>query len=165
MKYQIVCVSLMLWLVPFAVGAMAVTATVVAPCEKTGPGTYDCTDAATYKALAKYVPWKTETPKPKKILRTTTAYNSVTWQTDGSPCISADGNDICRLESQGDHSCAASLPFGTKLDIPGYGVCTVRDRLAPKFADRVDIYFGGAEKIKHARKWGVRRLHIIIIDR
>ena len=95
---------------------------------------------------------------------TVTAYNSVPWQTDNTPCISADGSNICQLKAQGHESCAAALPFGTKINIPGFGVCTVHDRLAPRFAHRIDLYFGDADKIKAARQWGKRRLKVSILD-
>lgn len=40
-------------------------------------------------------------------------------------------------------TCAAprSIPFGTKLSIPGVGVRIVEDRLAKKYDSRIDIYF------------------------
>lgn len=108
-----------------------------------------------------------ETPPPVvKYSRTVTvtAYNSVPWQTDSTPCISADGSNICELLEQGDISCASHLPFGTKINIPGIGVCTVRDRLHPRFAYRIDIYFGGAEKIQAAKQWGKRRLTVDVLE-
>ena len=92
-----------------------------------------------------------------------TAYNSVPWQTDATPCISADGSDICKLKQQGEESCAAALPFGTKVNIPGFGVCIVRDRLAPKYAYRIDIYMGGADQIQTAKKWGKRKLMVEVL--
>ncbi|MFA6406906.1 MAG: hypothetical protein WCW34_05330 [Patescibacteria group bacterium] len=95
---------------------------------------------------------------------TVTAYNSVPWQTDSTPCISADGSNICELKIKGEESCAAALPFGTKINIPGFGVCTVRDRLAPRFSNRIDLYFGGAEKIKAAKQWGKRALLVDVLD-
>ena len=101
---------------------------------------------------------------PNKTLTVTvTAYNSVPAQTDGSPCIAANGADICKLHAQGDYTCAAALPFNTHLSIPGFGVCTVRDRLAPRFAHRVDIHMGGADSIARARAWGKRQLTVTII--
>lgn len=95
---------------------------------------------------------------------TITAYNSVPWQTDSTPCISADGSDICKLREQGEMSCAASLPFGTKINVPGFGVCTVRDRLAPKYSYRIDLYFGGADQIQAAKEWGKRQVVVDILD-
>jgi 3D (Asp-Asp-Asp) domain-containing protein len=95
---------------------------------------------------------------------TITAYNSVPWQTDSTPCISADGSDICKLREQGELSCAASLPFGTKINVPGFGVCTVRDRLAAKYSYRIDLYFGGADQIQAAKEWGKRQVVVEVLD-
>lgn len=94
-----------------------------------------------------------------------TAYNSVPWQTDSTPCISADGSNICELKNKGEESCAAALPFGTKINIPGFGVCTVRDRLAPRFSNRIDLYLGGAEQIPAAKQWGKRALLVDVLDK
>lgn len=98
-------------------------------------------------------------------LYTVTAYNSVPWQTDSTPCISADGSNICKLRELGDHSCAAALPFGTKVNIPGFGVCTVRDRLAPRFSYRIDVYFGGADQITAAKQWGKRHVEVAVLSK
>ena len=95
---------------------------------------------------------------------TVTAYNSVPWQTDSTPCISADGSNVCELMKKGELSCAAALPFGTKINVPGFGVCTVRDRLAPKFSHRIDLYFGGADQIPAAKQWGKRSLVVAVLD-
>lgn len=94
---------------------------------------------------------------------TVTAYNSVPWQTDSTPCISADGSNICKLRDLGDHSCAAALPFGTKVNVPGFGVCTVRDRLAPRFSHRIDVYFGGSDQIVAAKQWGKRHIEVQVL--
>jgi len=91
-----------------------------------------------------------------------TGYNSVPEQTDDTPCIAADGSDVCELEARGDHSCAASLPFGAKISVPGLGTCTVRDRLAPRFAHRIDWHFGGRPEVKGAREWGRKELTVTI---
>jgi 3D (Asp-Asp-Asp) domain-containing protein len=95
---------------------------------------------------------------------TVTAYNSVPWQTDSTPCIAADGSNICQLREQGEMSCASHLPFGTKINIPGFGVCTVHDRLHPRFAHRVDLYFGGADQIQAAKEWGKRNLTVEVLE-
>lgn len=94
---------------------------------------------------------------------TVTAYNSVPEQTDSTPCIAANGADICKLHAQGDQTCAAALPFGTLLDVPGFGRCTVRDRLAPKYASRIDIHMG--KDITRARAWGKKQLTITVINK
>ncbi len=114
------------------------------------------------------------TPEPEPVYQslavkytrnaTVTAYNSVPWQTDSTPCIAADGSDICKLREQGEMSCASHLPFGTKINIPGFGVCTVHDRLAERFAYRIDLYFGGADQIQAAKQWGKKNLTVEVLD-
>lgn len=96
---------------------------------------------------------------------TVTKFNSVSWQTDSSPCISADGSDICALERHGQQTCAANgFPFGTKLYIRGLGLCTVRDRLNSRFGrDRIDWYAGGSETVQAAREFGKQRLEVKVL--
>jgi len=89
-----------------------------------------------------------------------TAYNSVPEQTDSTPCIAANGQDICNLLERGDNTCAMAAPFGTRVEIPGFGTCTVRDRLSSKYKRRIDLYFGGRDKIAAARKWGKQTLRV-----
>lgn len=104
---------------------------------------------------------------PRKISTfkaTVTAYNSVPEQTDGEPCIAADGTDICLALEHGERACAAnSLRFGTRLVIPGIGECVVRDRTASRFGSRIDVYFGGRDQIKAARDWGKKQNLVITL--
>ncbi len=95
---------------------------------------------------------------------TVTAFNSVPEQTDSTPCTSADGSNICALEAVGDHSCAASFPFGTRIWVSGFGLCTVRDRLSQKYSYRLDLHFGGRSEIGRARAWGKRTMTVLVID-
>lgn len=93
-----------------------------------------------------------------------TAYNSVPEQTDGDPCIAADGTDICEAFRNGERACAANcLRFGSVVDVPGIGQCVVRDRTASRFGSRIDVYFGGRDQIKTARQWGKKTLVLTII--
>lgn len=71
-----------------------------------------------------------------------TAYNSDPSQTDGSPCITANGFNVCNHGIE-DTVAANFLKFGTKVRIPelfGDRVFVVRDRMNRKFSDRVDIW-------------------------
>jgi 3D (Asp-Asp-Asp) domain-containing protein len=93
-----------------------------------------------------------------------TAYNSVPEQTDGDPCIAADGTDICEALRRGEGTCAANcLPFGSVLDIPGLGACVVRDRTASRYGSRIDLYLGGRDQIKAAKTWGIKKGLIVTI--
>ncbi len=83
------------------------------------------------------------------------AYNSVAWQTDDTPCIGAQGTDICTLREQGEEVCAANfVPLGTVLRVEGLGDCVVRDRMNARYYYRVDWYMG--MDIAAARQWGVQ---------
>lgn len=76
-----------------------------------------------------------------KTIRHTTAYVAGDpSQTDSTPCISADGSDICLELSMGEKICAANfVPMGTRLYIPGFGICTVKDRMNKRYRNRVDL--------------------------
>lgn len=71
-----------------------------------------------------------------------TAYNSEAGQTDNSPCITANGFDVCENGVE-DTIAANFLPFGSKVKIPelfGDRVFVVRDRMNKRFSDRVDVW-------------------------
>lgn len=105
---------------------------------------------------------KTEVKKTDQATRTVTAYNSVPEQTDATPCIAADGSDICARYAAGELICAANwVRLGTRLRVPGYGDCTVADRMAPKNGEKVDVYLG--QDVAAARAWGARRIEVLII--
>jgi len=81
-------------------------------------------------------------PRPFSTM-TVTAYNSVPWQTDATPCIGAQGTDICEIYATGENVCAANfVPLGTVLSVDGLGECTVRDRMNSRYYHRVDWYMG-----------------------
>jgi len=71
-----------------------------------------------------------------------TAYNSEIGQTDDSPCITANGFNVCE-HGQEDTIAANFLQFGTKVRIPelfGERVFIVRDRMNKRFSNRVDVW-------------------------
>ena len=83
----------------------------------------------------------------------------------GDPCQSANGENICAALAAGLKRCAANfVPFGTKLHIAGYGVCTVTDRMNRRYKYRVDIAMEKHEKIR-AIRFGLKRLLITILGR
>lgn len=52
-----------------------------------------------------------------------------------------------------------TIPFGTRLRVPGYGVVTVQDRIG--HGSQLDIYLGTGAACDHAaRTWGRRHLTI-----
>jgi len=85
--------------------------------------------------------------KQIKVIRTSrhamTAYNSEPGQTDDSPCITANGFNVCEHGIE-DTIAANFLKFGTKVMIPelfGDRVFVVRDRMNKRYTDRVDVWF------------------------
>ncbi len=94
---------------------------------------------------------------------TVTAYNAVPEQTDSTPCITADGTDIC--QNKNIKVVAANwLPFGTKVRIPEYfgdTIFEVRDRMNPRYQDRLDVLLEG---IPEAKQFGRRHLTVEILN-
>ncbi len=109
-----------------------------------------------------------EVVKPSvKVIRTSThtmtAYNSDPAQTDDTPCITANGFDVCKHNVE-DTIAANFLKFGTKVRIPelyGDRVFVVRDRMNKRYSERVDIWM--KEKVD-ARKFGVKVAKIEVIE-
>jgi len=92
-----------------------------------------------------------------------TAYNSDPRQTDDSPCITANGFNVCEHGVE-DTIAANFLKFGTKVMIPelfGDRVFIVRDRMNKRYTDRVDIWM---KDYDDARKFGVKTAEIHVIE-
>ncbi|NCN99868.1 hypothetical protein GW920_01990 [Candidatus Falkowbacteria bacterium] len=71
-----------------------------------------------------------------------TAYNSEVGQTDDSPCITANGFNVCK-HGEEDTIAANFLKFGTKVQIPelfGDRIFIVRDRMNRKYPNRIDVW-------------------------
>ena len=100
------------------------------------------------------------TPKVKSTsVHVITAYNSDVAQTDDSPCITANGFNVCQ-HGQEDTIAANFLKFGTKVKIPevyGDRVFTVRDRMNVSHPNRVDIWMKNRTS---AIKFGVKTAKI-----
>lgn len=91
-----------------------------------------------------------------------TAYNSEPGQTDNSPCITANGFNVCE-HGEEDTIAANFLKFGTKVRIPelyGDRVFVVRDRMNKRYTSRVDIWM-----VNHsdAIKFGVKTAKIEVL--
>lgn len=97
--------------------------------------------------------------------RVVTAYNvGDPRQTDDTPCISANGEDICKALLMGKKRCAANfVPLGTMLHVETVGVCLVTDRTNRRYRNRVDIAMHKHEYQK-ARQFGRQVLMVKIID-
>lgn len=95
-------------------------------------------------------------------VRTLTAYNSDPAQTDDTPCITANGFNVCTHGIE-DTVAANFLPFGTKIRIPelfGERIFIVRDRMNTRYPHRVDVWMLDNGD---ARQFGVRRAEIQLI--
>jgi len=102
-----------------------------------------------------------------KVVRTSThtmtAYNSDPAQTDNTPCITANGFDVC-AHGEEDTIAANFLKFGTKVRIPelyGDRIFVVRDRMNKRYTDRVDIWM---KDKTDARKFGVKVAKIEVVE-
>lgn len=102
-----------------------------------------------------------------KVLRThtviATAYSSSIDQTDSTPCITANGYDVCK---NGEENVIAAnfLRFGTKVRIPelyGDKVFTVQDRMNPKYSARIDLWKTSRNR---AIDFGKRLVKIEVIE-
>jgi len=75
---------------------------------------------------------------------TVTAYNSLPWQTDDTPCITASGMDICERNAEDIIATNfAHLPYGTRVKFPDlYGdkIFRVEDRMNKRYYQRADIW-------------------------
>src|SRR3989338_6629811 len=93
---------------------------------------------------------------------TITAYNSEVGQTDDSPCITANGFDVC-VNGVEVTMAANFLSFGAKIKIPelfGDRVFVVRDRMNRRFSNRVDVWM--IEK-QDAKQFGVKYAKIQVL--
>jgi len=91
-----------------------------------------------------------------------TAYNSDKAQCDDSPCITANGFNVCKHGIE-DTVAANFLPMGTKIRIPalfGDRIFVVRDRMAKRHQNRVDIWM---KNYSSAIKFGIKTATIEII--
>ncbi len=105
---------------------------------------------------------ESEIPAGKSMVVTMTAYNSEVAQTDGDPCTTANGFNVCKHGIE-DTVAANFLPLGTKVMIPdhfGGRVFVVRDRTARKYGNRVDVWM---LKKSDALQFGKRQLRVVVL--
>ena len=94
---------------------------------------------------------------------TLTAYNSDPYQCDNTPCITANGFNVCEHGIE-DTIAANFLKFGTKVRIPelyGDKVFVVRDRMNSRYPSRIDIWM--LEKVD-AKEFGVKVARIEVLE-
>lgn len=94
---------------------------------------------------------------------TTTAYSSDVAQTDSTPCLTADGYNVCKAGVE-NIIAANFLPIGTQVMIPdafGDRIFTVHDRMNKRYTNRVDIWMTSRQR---ALNWGVRTVKVVVVE-
>ena len=92
-----------------------------------------------------------------------TAYTSEVAQCDESPCITANGFNVC-THNEEDVIAANFLKFGTKVRIPelfGDRIFTVQDRMNSRFPNHVDV---GMKDHTQAIQFGVTVATIEVVE-
>ncbi|OGF25241.1 hypothetical protein A2331_06035 [Candidatus Falkowbacteria bacterium RIFOXYB2_FULL_34_18] len=103
--------------------------------------------------------WKTV----KTNYYTVTAYNSEAGQCDDTPCISANGFNLCKHNIE-DSVATNAFPFGTKIRMPelfGDRIFIVRDRMNKRYVARFDVWMKNKED---AKKFGIKVTKIEILE-
>ena len=129
-------------------------------CITTGEGTGRiesyCADTPENLIKAIKTNWEEPEEEPKEvkptkksngnvIKATLSAYSSRVQETDDTPCISADGSNICELFAKGEMICASNdFPMHSIIHIEGFGDCIIRDRMNRRYTgtNRIDLYYG-----------------------
>lgn len=108
---------------------------------------------------------KQETPNTyewKTIEVTATAYNSLAYQTNSNPHITAFGDSLkpgLRYIAVSRNLLNEGLTHNTPVKIEGLqGTYLVKDKMNRRWRDRIDIYMG--TDVKAAKKWGKRKVNI-----
>jgi len=92
-----------------------------------------------------------------------TAYSSTVDQCDDTPCITANGFDLCD-NNQENVIAANFLPFGTKVRIPelfGDRIFTVQDRMNARYYYRADVWMKTRQS---ARNFGLVYATIEVVE-
>lgn len=130
----------------------ATSTTEYPPCLKLGPHQYFCGDEDQKDWKLKELYTENQELKSKRVKATISFYTSEARQTDDSPEIAANGQNIWHLYQNGQKTCASNdYKIGTKLSIEGIGTCIVRDRMNSRYTGtgRIDWYLG----YSHADAW------------
>ena len=91
-----------------------------------------------------------------------TAYNSLAYQTNANPSITAFGDSLkprLRYIAVSRDLLDSGLVHNTKVKIQGFdSLFTVKDKMNRRYRKRIDIYMGN--DVKKAKKWGKKRVNI-----
>ncbi|WP_241697196.1 3D domain-containing protein [Winogradskyella eckloniae] len=93
---------------------------------------------------------------------TATAYNSLAYQTNSNPSITAFGDSLkpgLRYIAVSRDLLDSGLVHNTKVKIKGFdSLYTVKDKMHRRWRNRIDIYMGN--DIEKAKKWGKKKVEI-----
>lgn len=93
---------------------------------------------------------------------TATAYNSLAYQTDDSPFITAFGDSLksgLKYIAVSKDLLRLGLKHNTLVTIEGLeGTYLVKDKMHSRWKNKIDIYMG--TDVKAAKKWGRRKVNI-----
>ena len=93
---------------------------------------------------------------------TATAYNSLAYQTNSDPNITAFGDSLkpgLRYIAVSRDLIDSGLVHNTVVKIEGFdSLYIVKDKMNKRWKKRIDIYMG--VDVKKAKKWGKRKLNI-----
>ena len=93
---------------------------------------------------------------------TVSAYNSVTWQTDGNPNIAAWGDTLkagMKVIAVSRDLLKTGLTHNTMVKIDTLSdTFYVKDKMNRKWRNRIDIFMG--KDVQAAREWGKKKLMI-----
>ena len=100
--------------------------------------------------------------EPVKVINIpVTAYSSTVDQCDSTPCITANGFNLCKNNKQ-NVIATNFLPFGTKVRFPDYDpdtIYTVQDRMNARYYYRADIWMKTRQE---AKLFGLKNLKMEI---
>jgi len=98
----------------------------------------------------------------KKIKVIATAYNSLAYQTNANPHITAFGDSLIpglRYIAVSRDLLDSGLIHNTKVKIEGFdSLFIVKDKMNKRWRQRIDIYMG--TDVKKAKKWGKKKVNI-----
>lgn len=93
---------------------------------------------------------------------TASAYNSVVWQTDSNPHITAFGDSLkpgLNYIAVSNDLYRKGLKHDTPVKINGFdSIFFVKDRMHRRWKNKIDIYMG--TDVKAAKKWGRKKVSI-----
>lgn len=100
---------------------------------------------------------------------TASAYNSLGYQTEGDPNITAFGDTLepgMKVIAVSRDLIRKGLDYNTPVKIEGMdGIFLVKDKMHFRWKNKIDIYMG--KDVKKARNWGRKKLDIyymVVLD-